>query len=207
MATLLEDAVFTSTAIILAGGHSKRMGRDKALLPLPGHEQFTFIEHLTTLLTSLCGEVILVARDAKQAAHYATRLSIPVVTDNVPDVGPLMGVFSGLQAIHSSHALVTAVDMAFVQPEMVSFLLSQQVDDALLVPLVDNVPQVLFAVYARTLLPIIEERLQAGRRDPRSLLEVAAVRYIDEAQLRMIDPQLCSFVNVNTPAELQRYYS
>jgi molybdopterin-guanine dinucleotide biosynthesis protein A len=181
------------------------MGRDKALLPLPGHEQLTFVEYLVALLTSFCSEVILVTRDAEQAADYATRLHIPIVTDSVPQIGPLMGVYSGLQAIHSSHALVTAVDMPFVQPEMVSFLLSQVVDDALLVPKVNNVPQVLFAVYARTLLPVIEERLQAGRRDPRSLLEVAAVHYIEEEQLRLIDPQLRSFVNVNTPAELARY--
>jgi molybdopterin-guanine dinucleotide biosynthesis protein A len=52
------------------------------------------------------------------------------------------------------------------------------------------------------LLSLIAERLQAGRRDPRSLLEVAATRYIPEEKLRQVDPDLRSFLNVNTPEEL-----
>jgi molybdopterin-guanine dinucleotide biosynthesis protein A len=113
-----------------------------------------------------------------------------------------MGLYSGLQAITTSHALVIAVDMPFVQPAVVRLLLSQPLDDALLVPIVNGFHQVLLAVYPRSILPAVAERLRAGRRDPRSLLEVARVRSIDEAQLRAVDPQLRSFVNINTPEEL-----
>ena len=123
--------------------------------------------------------------------------------DQIPDQGPLMGLYSGLCAMQSSHALVTAVDMPCVQPAMVSFLLSQPLTDLLIVPVVNDIPQVLLAVYPRTILPVIEERLRQGRHDPRCLLEVATVRYIEEAQLRVVDPQLHSFINVNTPEELQ----
>jgi molybdopterin-guanine dinucleotide biosynthesis protein A len=182
------------------------MGRDKALLPIPGNRQVTFAQHLADLLTPLCHEVVLVARDAEQGAMCAyagTRL----VADRVAGMGPLMGLYSGLSAIEASHALVTAVDMPFVHPALLSFLLSQDLDDALLMPVVGGVPQVLLAVYPRTVLPVIEERLREGRRDPRSLLKVAAVRYIEEAQLRAIDPQLRSFVNLNTPEELAAYAS
>ncbi|HEY7418625.1 MAG TPA: hypothetical protein VH593_25835, partial [Ktedonobacteraceae bacterium] len=72
---------------------------------------------------------------------------------------------------------------------------------------VGGVAQVLLAVYPQTLLPIVKERLQAGRCDPRSLLESARIRYkyIKEAQLRELDPQLRSFLNMNTPEELARY--
>ena len=91
--------------------------------------------------------------------------------------------------------------MPFVQPALLSFLLNQPLSDSLLVPVVNNVPQVLLAVYPRAVLPLIEERLHEGREDPRSLLEVAPVRYIDEAQLRQVDPGLRSFINVNTPGE------
>jgi molybdopterin-guanine dinucleotide biosynthesis protein A len=180
------------------------MGRDKALLPLPGTRLGTFVGYLTGLLTPLCSEVVLVARDEKQATEYTKHTGIRIVTDKIPDIGPLMGLYSGLSAIQASHALVTAVDMPFVQPDMVAFLLSQVLDEALLVPVVDGVPQVLLAVYSRAILPLLEECLQAGRRDPRSLLEVTPVRYIEEVQLRTIDPQLRSFVNVNTPQDLKR---
>ncbi len=193
--------MFASASIILAGGRSRRMGKDKALLRRPGAEGITFVEYLATLLTALSSEVLLVTRDASHAASY-TLPGVQTVIDKVPDIGPLMGLYSGLSAIHSSHALVVAVDMPFVQPDVAAFLLSQPLHEAVLVPVVENVPQVLLALYPRTLLPAIEERLRAGRRDLRGLLEVTPVHYIAEAQLRELDPQLRSFVNLNTPQDL-----
>ncbi len=192
--------MFSSAGIILAGGRSTRMGRDKALLPLPNNQHVTFVERLTAVLATQCSEVVLVVRNAAQATQYK-HLGIPMVVDDTPDVGPLMGLYTGLHNIHASHALVTAVDMPFVQPEMIAFLLSQLLDERLLIPIVDDIPQVLFAVYPRAVLPLIQERLQAGRRDPRSLLDIAPVRYIEEAQLREIEPQLRSFKSVNTSEE------
>src|SRR5437588_6444677 len=116
-------------------------------------------------------------------------------------MGPLMGLYSGLCAMQSSHALVTAVDTPFLQSSIISFLLSESQDEQLLIPSVNELPQVLLAVYPRIILTAIEERLRMGRRDPRALLEVAKVHFIEEEQLRAVDPQLCSFVNINTPEE------
>jgi molybdopterin-guanine dinucleotide biosynthesis protein A len=180
------------------------MGRDKAFLPLPGNNGITFVQRLASLLTSQCSEVILVARDALHAADYMLP-GVRIVIDRIPDIGPLMGICSGLSAIHSSHALVIAVDMPFLLPSMAAFLLSQPLDDALLVPVVNDTPQVLLTVYPRSLLPEVEDRLQAGRRDPRSLLDVAKVRYIAEGQLREVDPQLHSFININTLGDWELY--
>jgi len=198
------------------------MGSDKALLSLPNvgtsainrqptqpTERLTFVEYLTDLLVSFCDEVIIVARDEAQAAilsalpHIAglSTSTVRVIHDLVPDNGPLMGLYTGLSAIHQTHALVSAVDMPLIQPELVHFLLSLPRDDSLLIPRVHDAPQVLLALYPRAVLPSIHERLEAGRRDPRSLLDVVPVRYIEEAQLWVVDPQLRSFVNVNTMEE------
>lgn len=180
------------------------MGSDKGFLSLPGAEHITFAERLIASLVPLCSEVLLVARDQEQAAAYATlsRMGVRLVTDHQADIGPLMGLQSGLSAMSATHALVTAVDMPFVQPALLKFLLAQPFDESIHVPLVDGVPQVLLALYPRAILPALQERLRAGRRDPRSLLDVVPVHYIEEAQLRQIDPRLRSFVNINTPQEL-----
>jgi molybdopterin-guanine dinucleotide biosynthesis protein A len=68
---------------------------------------------------------------------------------------------------------------------------------------VNDVPQVLLAMYPRSILPFIEERIRQGRRDPRSLLEIAPLQYISEDRLRQVDPYLRSFIGVNTPEELE----
>jgi molybdopterin-guanine dinucleotide biosynthesis protein A len=191
----------TVAGIILTGGRSRRMGRDKALLPRPGDNQSTFISHQAALLSTFCDEVVLVARNAEQAANCILP-GVVAVVDQVPEVGPLMGLYSGLQSMRAMHALVVAVDMPFIQHALLAFLLSFPRDDALLVPVVNDAPQVLLAIYPRSLLPTIETCLQGGERGPRALLNAARVRYIEEDQLREVDPQLRSFVNMNTPQDL-----
>ncbi|WP_268904532.1 molybdenum cofactor guanylyltransferase [Dictyobacter aurantiacus] len=195
------------TGIILAGGQSSRMGRDKALLPVPGEPALTFVTHLACLLADHCQETLLVARDQYQAQAYQPHLpsSIQVFTDQVANVGPLMGLYSGLSAIHTSHALVAAVDMPFLQPALLNFLLSQARSDTVTMPRVAGQEQVLLAIYPRAILPLIEQRLREGRRDPRSLLQLAHVHLLEEGQLRAVDPQLRSFININTPEEFSRY--
>lgn len=182
------------------------MGKDKALLPFPGNEPLTFVEHIVALLVPVGREVILVAHDAQQAESYATLQHVRIVTDQEPNRGPLMGFYSGLSATHpsSTRALVVAVDMPFIQPAMVTYLLSLATSDTIIMPFVQAAPQVMLAVYPRTILPIVAQCLREGRRGIRSLLEVAPVSYIEEAQLREVDPQLRSFINVNTPEEFQQ---
>jgi molybdenum cofactor guanylyltransferase len=190
-----------SSGIILAGGRSRRMGQNKALLPHPGDQSITFVENLVSILTNLCLEVLIVAQDEGHTTGY-TLPGVRLVFDQVPDHGPLMGLYSGLSAMTTQRGLVVAVDMPFVQPALLAFLLAQPLSEAMLVPLVNDVPQVLLALYPRSIIPFIEERIDQGRRDPRSLLEIAPVQYIQEEQLRRIDPHLRSFINVNTPEEL-----
>ncbi len=189
-----------SSGIILAGGHSRRMGQNKALLPHPGNQSITFVEHLVSILTTLYLEVLIVTQNEAHTTGY-TLPGVRVVFDQVPDHGPLMGLYSGLRAITTQRALVVAVDMPFVQPALLSFLLAQPLTESMLVPRVNDIPQVLLALYPRSIVPFIEECLRQGRRDPRSLLEIAPVQYIAEEQLRQVDAHLRSFINVNTPEE------
>lgn len=198
-----ERALENIAGIILAGGQSRRMGRNKALLSVPGHESSTFIERVIALLAPLCAEILIVARDQEMAAAYAPLARARIVTDLVSGHGPLMGLYTGLRETRMSHALVLAVDMPFAQPALLSYLLSLPRGDAVIVPVVNGVSQVLFAIYPRSIIPLIEARLHEGRRDPRSLLDIAPVKYIDEERLRRVDPELRSFVGVNTPEELR----
>lgn len=182
------------------------MGKNKALLPLPGNQAVTFVEHLASLLVECCVETLIVARDQGDAPVYAFP-GVRVTFDITPGIGPLMGLYSGLSAIDTERALVVAVDLPFVQPALLSFLLAHPLAaGTLLVPLVYGVPQVMLALYPRSIVPLIKEQLQRGRRDLRCLLEVAPVQFVEEAQLLEVDPQLRSFVNINTPEELRKIF-
>lgn len=193
--------------VVLAGGRSRRMGSDKALLPVPGLASRTFVEHLASLLAALCTEVLLVARDEMSGQEYASvssQRTWRLVCDQEPGQGPLMGLYSGLRATTVSHALVLAVDLPCVQPALLAWLGAFPLTDELLVPRVAGIAQVLLARYPRTLLPTLEACLRAGRRDPRALLDHAPVRFLEEEQLRAVDPDLRSFANINTPEDFAR---
>ena len=193
--------------IVLAGGRSRRMGRNKALLPLPDDSSLTFVERLASLLAEICSEILLVARDETNGKEYLSvsrKQNWRLVYDQIPDQGPLMGLYSGLQASTFSHALVLAVDLPFVQPALLSWLSAFPLTDKVLLPRVQGIPQVLLARYPRAILPTIEDCLRAGRRDPRALLEKVVVRFLEEDQLREVDPGLRSFVNINTPEDFSR---
>jgi molybdopterin-guanine dinucleotide biosynthesis protein A len=200
----MEHRSIQSSGIILAGGSSSRMGKNKALLSHPGNQAVTFVEYLASLLVECCSETLIVASEKPYISSYPFP-GVRVTFDKTPGIGPLMGLYSGLSAITNERALVVAVDLPCIQLALLTFLLSQPLStDSLLVPLVHNVPQVLLAIYPRSVLPVIEEQLRQGRRDLHCLLEVAPVQLIEEAQLRQVDPQLRSFVNINTPEELQQ---
>jgi molybdenum cofactor guanylyltransferase len=196
------------SGIILAGGSSRRMGQDKALLPYPvppGDPPRTFLEQLIHVLGYCCCEVLIAARDQEQAARYA-HADAHIVLDSIPGGGPLVGLASGLRASITPSAVLVAVDMPFVTPAMLAYMLLHYQEDTLLVPLVNGHPQVTLAIYPRSILPLVEERIGQGRRDLRSLLDVAPVQYIDGEKLRVVDPALRSFVGVNTQEELRNIH-
>ncbi len=94
--------------------------------------------------------------------------------------------------------------MPFVTSQLLAFMILHYQEGIMLVPLVNGHPQVTLAIYPHSILPIIEDLIGQGRRDLRSLLEVAPVSYIDGEELRVVDPQLRSFEKVNTPEELRK---
>src|SRR5258708_8331574 len=97
------------------------MGTEKALLPLPGNKQLTFVEHLAALLAGQCSQVLLVARDEAQATRYARVAGVRMLLDQVPDRGPLMGLYRGLSAMYptiSSHPLLLPLDIPLIHPAL-----------------------------------------------------------------------------------------
>lgn len=187
------------TLLINAGGASRRMGRPKALLPAPG-SGLPLIRHIAERLLPLAGALLVIANDPASAAALEG-LGGRWLTDAFPDTGPLGGLATGLAARDGWHICV-ACDLPFVQPAVFRYLLAQADEnwDAL-IPLVGGQAQPLHALYHRRCLAAIEAALRAGERRMDSFLPQVRTRFVPEEALRAIDPDLRSFVNVNTPEE------
>jgi molybdopterin-guanine dinucleotide biosynthesis protein A len=185
------------TLLILAGGRSRRMGRDKAGLPVGDG---TLIEHLVRRLAPVVEETIVAGGPLPMALDGVRRIE-----DRYQGMGPLAGIHAGL--VEASHRLVwvVACDLPDVEPALGTFLCDLAVGVDAVVPRVGVEPEGVCAVYQRSLASRIETFLQAGRRRVQDLLARIEVRYVTAAELRQVDPELRSFRNLNTPADYEAW--
>lgn len=185
------------SAAILAGGKSRRMGSNKALLEVAG---VGILRRTADLLRPLVDDLFLVADDP---APYAG-LGLPVLPDRHPGRGAVGGIHAAL--LHAAHpaVLCVACDMPHIAAGVLELLLSTDTAgvDAL-VPRVGGRPEPLLAVYRRSALPGFERAIASGRLRVLDALEGLRVRHVEEPELARTDPGLRSFLNVNTPAELE----
>jgi len=182
------------TGIVLAGGQSRRLGQDKALLELGGRP---LIAVVSERLAEVCREVLI----ASGSTPRYTDLGFPVVTDRFPGVGALAGIHAGLEAAAYEVALVVACDMPFLQPPLLrAFVGWIEGFDVALLRQGERV-EPLHAAYRRTCLGPVEQAIRAGRRRIVAFFDQVRVRYVSPEEVRRIDPDLRSFRNVNTLEE------
>jgi len=185
------------TGLILAGGASSRMGENKALLALEGRK---LIERVADALAALTDDILIIANEAEPYRF----LDRPIIPDIRPGYGPLMGLYSGLKAARGELALLAAVDMPFLSPDYLRFLLALAPGYDVVIPRTGHRLHPLCAVYRReSCLPAIEQAIARGQRRLIAFHPQMRVRQVDEAELRRIDPDLRALMNVNTPEELE----
>ncbi len=187
-----------TTIIVQAGGESKRMGQDKALLPFLGKP---LIERVISRIAPLAGELIVISNDPQKFAY----LGLPVLPDLVPGRGALGGLFTALSAANKSLVILVACDMPFANPGLLAFgrdLLIKEGFDAV-VPRTDHGTEPFHAIYRReTCLPLVQKAVQAGFWRVDSWFGEARMRYLIGEELAVYDPAGMVFMNVNTPEEL-----
>ena len=183
--------------VILAGGSSRRMGRDKAALPAGDG---TLIEHLARRLAPVVEETIV----AGGSVGYHLP-GVTVVDDRYPGWGPLAGIHAGMLAARGPWVWVVACDLPDVNPGLAALLCGLADDVDAVVPRIDGEPQGVCALYERALASRIEGLLDAGERRVSALLSASTVRYVTPEELRAVDPELRSFRNLNTPADYEAW--
>lgn len=181
----------SDAAIVLCGGRSRRMGRDKWSLPF-GDE--TLLERTVRCVRKVCEEVWVVAREGQEIACGDFR----IVRDPAEGLGPLAGLVAGLEAMAAERAFLTSCDVPFLSPAYVRRLLDRSRGHPAAVPLLDGYHMSTSAVYAREVLPVARRLLQQGRLRPLFLIREVDALIVNEPELREMDPGLASFRNCNT---------
>ena len=183
------------TAFILAGGNSTRMGTGKAFVMLEGR---TLLARALEVCRTVTSDVRIVG-DRKKFAPFA-----PVVEDVFPGCGPLAGIHAGLRDSETDWNVVLAVDLPFVSPALLLFLVAQARESRAMVtvPRAGEGWQPLCAIYRRAFADAAETALRAGRYKIDALFDESLIRPVGEEDLRRAGFSPEVFRNLNTPKEL-----
>ncbi len=189
------------TAIVLAGGLSRRLGRNKALERVGGE---LLIDRVLSRVGEVADETVLVVANMEQAAALPLPSDVRVVTDAYPDSGSLGGIYTGLHAANSAWGLVVACDMPFLNVALLRRLMALRPGFDVVVPELDGRPEPTHALYGKACLEHIRPRLEAGRFKIAGFFKDVRVRSVSESEVAELDPDRLSFFNVNTQADLDR---
>ena len=195
-----------ASAIVVAGGLSRRLGQDKRRLRLWGESGPTLLEHTVSVVAQLCGDVVVVLNDPEAWSNLPARFA----ADVYPDGGALGGIYSGLLAAQYDYALVVACDMPFLHLGLLRAMLVRPRDYDALVPrslrpgTTRNTLGVesLHAIYSKVCLEPMRATLESGRRQVAAFFPQVRVAYVEPEETRRFDPAGGSFMNVNTPEQM-----
>ncbi|MHC0036583.1 molybdenum cofactor guanylyltransferase [Pseudoneobacillus sp. C159] len=186
-------------AIILSGGQSRRMGTNKALLPIP--EKPT-VERIKDELEDQFAEMILVTNHL-EAYQF---LNMKMTSDIYPGKGPLAGIHAGLKAATHEVNLVVACDMPFVSAGLANMLVERIKEHDAVVPVIAGKMHPLFAVYRKKIISEIESCLKTDSLRMIHLFEKINVRYLTEHDFAEFNDESLAqiFFNMNHPEEYEK---
>jgi len=188
------------TGIILAGGDSRRMGRDKAFLPI---EHKPLIEIVFHRMQEVCREVIIVSNDCLKFEKFSSFFHVE--KDIFPHCGPLGGIYTGLKRAKDDIIFVSACDMPFLNKPLAQKLIVEIKGVDAVVPEFNDRLHPLFAVYSKESINVAASQLQKKCYKMMSFLELINVRILKEKNIKPLDKEGRSFININTIKEYKKY--
>ena len=189
------------SGIVLAGGQSRRFGRDKAVEPFQGQP---LIERVIRGVSQLTDETVVVVGDQARGDALPLLPGIGIAPDIYPGGGSLGGIFTGLSVARMPWGLVVGCDMPFINLELMRYLLSLSEGADAVVPVVAGRPEPTHALYSKECLGPIEGFLKAGELRITGFYDQVNVRYVAEEEIAEYDPDFLSFFNVNSLADLEK---
>ncbi|MBI4297631.1 MAG: molybdenum cofactor guanylyltransferase [Chloroflexi bacterium] len=193
------------TSIVLAGGRSTRLGRDKLVVEVGGR---SLLQRVVDTVLPLSREVLIVKAPGQEPLSELHYSRLRWVQDERPERGSLVGVYSGLKEALDFHSLVVAGDMPFLHRGLLEYMISISPGFDVVLPRMGDWMEPLHAIYSQNCLPYIEELLGQGELKILEFLSQVksrvGIRYLEEAEIDMFDSRHLCFFNINTEADLAR---
>ncbi len=179
------------TGVVLAGGESSRMGEEKSLMQF---KEQKLIEFSITALKPYCSEILI-----SSSKNIHQTFSYRIIADEYHKIGPIAGIHSALRNSHTDFIIILPCDSPMVKSQFVEYLLSQiGENDKVIVPQYQSNKEPLFAIYHKSILPVIE--LQIKNQDYR------LTHILDKVNAKVIEvTDRSCFVNINTPQDFNKY--
>lgn len=187
------------TGVLLAGGKSRRMGKDKRNLILQGE---TLFDRALDVLVETFKEVMVVLGADDFPVKYD---KVRVVNDLIPNRAAAGGLYTALYYASTPRVFVVACDMPFLNPEVIRYMASQSLDADITLAELAHGLQTMHAVYSKSCQPHLELMVKSEKLRVQSLLDVSSlqIRKITESDIFPIDKNLRSFMNLNSPADYE----
>jgi len=183
------------TGLILLGGKSSRYGSNKALVEIEG---VRLVDRVAGVMKSIFHRVILLTNTPEEY----TDLRLPMVEDLIMGLGPMGGIYTGLMAMSDETGFLVACDMPFLSGKLIRHMVEVRDDFDTVVPRMDWMLEPLHALYSKKCIPVIREAIEERQYQIAKCFAGMRVRYVDEEELRLCDPDLRSFFNINKPQDL-----
>lgn len=181
------------TAVVLAGGKSKRMGQDKAMLEFLGQ---TMLSRVLRELEKVFDKILIVSGEKEKY----TDMGYEVIRDKYPNCGPLGGIQAALERVDTPYILVVACDMPLVNKKAIELLLNEAKGDfEVLILERKSQPEPLFAIYSKDCLPYLEASLQ--KKLCGVIKFISGLKKVKKVRWENIEDSY--FLNVNTMEEMK----
>lgn len=182
------------SAIVLAGGGSTRMGKNKALLQLG---KKTMIERIVDTLRPLFSEIILVTNHPEE---YHFLKDIIYIKDEkiLEERNSLIGIYSGLLAANNPYAFVVPCDMPLLNQGLIKYMIDKLGDEDVFIPLIEGHYQPLHAIYSKGCIEPIRKLLDQQKYKIINFFHEVSIRTIDEDTVKRFSKEFTCFLNVNT---------
>lgn len=189
------------TGIILSGGKSLRMGKNKAFIEIEG---LPMIERILNLFKKIFKEILVITNDKNQFGHLD---NVKIYNDLIPYKGALGGLFTGLFYSSNEYSFCVGCDMPFLNESLIKFLIKKIDGEDIIVPKTEKGLEPLHAIYSKRCLSLIKKMIDSGKSRIIDIYPLLNVKIIEEKEFIELDPEGKSFLNINTPEELEQIKS